>query len=138
MPVETHSDLDQIRSNPLILNTSGIHWSYILEELIPDLSLENIREGEDQKLKNEALLQTEKIYKELISENNKVNMGTFISRVKDMGMVGSYSSSCPTVFKVFSETAVLFGKEYFNCPRCQGKIESGKGISTCPHCEGRL
>lgn len=22
----------------------------------------------------------------------------------------------------------------FNCPRCNGKIESGKGIETCPHC----
>lgn len=29
-----------------------------------------------------------------------------------------------------------FGAEskYFNCPRCKGKIESGKGIVVCPHC----
>ncbi|MCL5784430.1 MAG: hypothetical protein M1142_03695 [Patescibacteria group bacterium] len=25
-------------------------------------------------------------------------------------------------------------KSYFNCPRCDGKIESGKGITVCPHC----
>ena len=25
-------------------------------------------------------------------------------------------------------------KETFNCPGCQGEIESGKGITTCPHC----
>lgn len=32
-----------------------------------------------------------------------------------------------------------FGIEnkYFNCPRCKGKIESGKGITTCPHCGAR-
>ena len=24
--------------------------------------------------------------------------------------------------------------EYFECPRCQGKIQSGKGITVCPHC----
>jgi hypothetical protein len=28
---------------------------------------------------------------------------------------------------------VLTEKE-FECPRCHGKIESGKGITTCPHC----
>lgn len=33
-----------------------------------------------------------------------------------------------------SGTAVLFGKEHFDCPRCKGKIELGKGVTTCPHC----
>lgn len=24
--------------------------------------------------------------------------------------------------------------DYFTCPKCEGKIESGKGTTTCPHC----
>ncbi len=24
--------------------------------------------------------------------------------------------------------------DYFTCPKCEGKIDSGKGITTCPHC----
>lgn len=27
-----------------------------------------------------------------------------------------------------------FADNYFNCPRCGGQIESGRGITTCPHC----
>lgn len=25
-------------------------------------------------------------------------------------------------------------ENYFNCPKCQGKIEAGQGITACPHC----
>jgi len=29
---------------------------------------------------------------------------------------------------------LLASENYFDCPKCQGKIKSGLGITTCPHC----
>lgn len=28
----------------------------------------------------------------------------------------------------------IFNRGKFNCPKCKGEIDSGKGIETCPHC----
>lgn len=42
----------------------------------------------------------------------------------------NYSSST-------SEDYLILKEEYFRCPKCQGKIESGKGITVCPHCGAR-
>lgn len=132
------SSIDQIRSNPLFLNTSGKSWTYILEELVPNLSLQCVREGKDQELKNEAVKSAQKIYEELFMKTGRVEMKTMVSKIRGTGMIGGYSGSCSaivgkTAFQVFSEGE----KEYFQCPKCRGKIESGKGITVCPHCGAR-
>lgn len=123
--------IDQIRSNPLILNTKGINWTYLLEELIPDLSLENIRQHEDQGAKEEALSQAEELFRKIQAKSGRVDMSI---------MMGNFSSSCPVVFgrpTAFSLFYNFSEKEYFECPRCNGKIPSGKGYTVCPHCGAR-
>lgn len=44
--------------------------------------------------------------------------------------------SCGLSGKIGGEAMTWSGVEgeYFECPRCHGKIPSGKGITVCPHC----
>lgn len=47
--------------------------------------------------------------------------------------------SCGFSGKIGGEAMTWLGAEeaYFECPKCQGKIPKGKGITTCPHCGAR-
>jgi len=140
------SSTDQIRSNPIILNTQGIHWSYILEELIPDLSLESVRVGRDRQIKAEVLLEAEKIYQELFVKTGRVNIGAMMWEAGRMGMIGSYSSSCPVVFngqaslmEVWGPRMVVTGEKWDyhigDCRKCHSKnIEVGP-CKICKGCE---
>lgn len=48
---------------------------------------------------------------------------------------GSYIESRSTTIAVGNPLVNSeFRSKTFTCPRCDGKIESGKGITTCPHC----
>lgn len=135
------SSIDQIRSTPIMLNTQGIHWSYILEELIPDLSLQNVREGKDLEVKARVLVEAEKIYEQLFAENGEVDMEEVILAMRRRALIGPYSFSCPVAF---GQSAFGFFVENslfpsFPCPNrdCGKPIPSSRGLTTCPHCGAR-
>jgi rubredoxin len=48
--------------------------------------------------------------------------------------MGRYSPSCGSPTAAFNLVYESAFKEHFNCPRCDGKIPSGRGITTCPYC----
>lgn len=119
------SSLDHIRSNPLVLKTSGLDWTYLLEELLEDLDLRSVRDGEDKRIKNEVLSQVEKILQVQMLKTGGVDVQGMTTAITQAGLVGDYSSSCPvafgkpTAFQVFSGSSLVSGET------CQ-KIRCGK------------
>lgn len=141
---------DEVRKNPLILNNFSIHWTYILEELIPDLSLKGVRLGEDKNIKQAIIAKTQQIYDSVSSQNGQVDMKLVISEVKRMGMIGSFSPSC------FTQTSpqTAFGYVYnhsliiesdckkIKCPGCGWEPKTDEEVqkikerktTCCPDC----
>lgn len=114
------SSTDQIRSNPLILNTS-VHWTSILEELVTDLNLTNVRNGEDLAIKEKTLKQAEYIYQEFFVEGMPINARVIAEEMGKRQMVGTFGTSCPnrTAFGTFAESATTVAE---SC----NKIKCGK------------
>lgn len=125
--------LDEVRSTPLILNTKGNSWIYILQELILDPVLwQMVRRGEDKAVKERALVQARVVYQTLADKNMPMgDAGRMI-----LGMLGDKSGSCPiiftagTAFQVFAGSSQLIGGSsglesdskgslYFPCPACK-------------------
>lgn len=124
--------LDQIRVTPLILNTR-ISWIHILGELIDDpLLWETIRNGEDQRAKQEALRQARVVQKQFSITHDYRYSDEATMAV--MQMLGPKSGSCPVVFKstafgVVAGSSLTVGSSgfsesdskgslYFPCPAC--------------------
>lgn len=128
---------EDVRGQAIPIPSKDIHWSYVLGEFI-DLPQvwSDIRAGMDTKAKNEALRAATEVYPKLFSSSN-------IVRIQSTGLLGPYPVSCPpkserpTAFVYFFKNSLLLNTEYFDCPKCDKKIESGKGITTCPHCGAR-
>lgn len=139
------SHLEQVRATPLVLNTRGRSWIYILEELIDDPILwESIRNGEDQRAKKEAVRQARMVQKDLFA----------VSRPSDevpvafLQMLGTKGASCPvnmqkgTAFQIFSESAITFVGSISKdpdfcrvCPVCQREINCIVRVGgSCPAC----
>lgn len=130
------SSINEIRSNPLILNTPGLGWTYVLEELLPDLNLEVIRTGEDKRRKAEAVHQAQRIYQEMLLKNGRVDTEDLVAVASQTGMMGGYALSCPlvssrkTAFAMFLENSQWFCKK---CPNCNAEIHTVvKPGETCP------
>lgn len=101
------SNASDVRRQPIFIDPKANRdLSSVLEQILSNEALVAIKSGADFEAKAEFV------------ENFKD--GRILSR-------GKYSESCPTVFNIFAG-------ETFECPRCRGKIESGKGITECPHC----
>lgn len=126
------SSINQIRSTPIILNTRSNYWTYILEELIPDLNLEIIRSGEARKLKEEALLEARKIYEEIFIDTGWVDIEKMVREIFKRGMIGEHSSSCPNLH-MFTERSQYFCKK---CPICNTEINCVvRPGERCPSCQ---
>jgi len=141
------SHLDQVRATPLVLNTHGNSWMYILQELIDDPALwQSIRTGEDKVAKEKALVQARNVYQSLTNKS----LSPEDARVQILGMLGVGSGSCPVVFKstafgVFAGFSLLIGSfaesdQYgsleFECPKCKSinRRPRGRLIPNCQHC----
>ena len=53
--------------------------------------------------------------------------------------IGPYSDSCGrmSAFNLMYADSLNLSEGYFDCPRCNGPIPSGRGITSCPHCGAR-
>lgn len=140
------SHLDQVRATPLILNTRGNSWMYILQELIDDPALwQSIRTGEDKAAKEKALAQARAVYQSLTDKSLSLED----ARRQILGMLGAGSGSCPVVFKstafqVFSGSSLLTGgggttkdSDFCrNCPICGAEINCIVRVGqSCPSCK---
>lgn len=143
------SHLDEVRATPIILNTRGMSWIHIFEELIDDPALwQEVRDGRDREAKEEALVQARIVYQSLTDKS----LPPEDARRMIMGMLGDRSGSCPVLlkgsaFRVFSDySSVLgtsgslesdrYGSLEFDCPKCNRTNRRPKGelISNCQHC----
>ncbi len=131
------NSIDEVRATPLILPKADFHWTYILEELVPGLNLVDIRSGADKFKKTEMLGQASRLYDRLIGQSLWVDVGAVMEEANRVGMIGASSASCPRTFRQKGAFGLFGESSYFECPRCHGRIESGKGITTCPHCGAR-
>ncbi len=147
------SSLNEVRATPLILNTGGNSWMYILQELIIDPALwQMVRAGEDKRAKEEALVQARIVYQRLSDKSLPLED----SRRMVLGMLGKESGSCPvllqsTAFQAFSKNSLTLGNSslvesdskgslYFPCPACktvnkrprEGYVESCQN-PVCPN-----
>lgn len=142
------SSIHEVRATPLILNTKGRSWIYILQELIVDPVLwQMVRLDEDKKAKEEALIQARVVYQTLADKNMPMeDAGREI-----LGMLGDKSVSCPllakagTAFQVFSTNSLAFGTSgstesdskgprKFPCPAC-GYINTRPYEGYVPSCQ---
>lgn len=116
---------DQLRSTPIILDTTEKTWLEIMEEVIPDYLLwGSVRRGDEITSKQEALEQAERIYTRY-SNGNSYNL-----EYEEQRMLGDKPESCPprissgigqTAFQVFSSHSLevdSMGSLYFSCPAC--------------------
>lgn len=143
------SHLDEIRATPFVLNTSGLPWIRIFEELIDDPDLwQEVRDGRDREAKEGALIQARIVYQSLTNKS----LPPEDARRMIMGMLGDRPGSCPVLFKgtafqVFSSNSLelgssslsgsdQYGSLEFECPKCNRTNRRPKGelIPNCQHC----
>lgn len=119
---------EDLRQTPIFLKPRA-HWTYIMERLFPDTDIwQEIREGKDVKEKTKLAAE----FRRLLEENGEAKTRQI---ARERGLMGSASISCPTsAFEMFFESSQLL---FFQCPRCNVRIPSGRGITTCPHCGAR-
>lgn len=141
---------DEIRAIPLVLDTQNKSWIDILEKLIDAPKVwRMIRNGEDRKLKKEALRRAVMVQKQFftdprLSYSNEARMAV-------MQMLGPKSGSCPprtglqnkTAFQVFSENALTYVGSTSKdpdfckfCPVCGEQIKCIVRVGgSCPSCK---
>lgn len=144
------SHLDEVRATPIILNTHGRSWIYILQELIVDPVLwQKVKAGEDKRAKEDALVQARVVYQRLSDKDLPLED----ARRMVIGMLGDKSSSCPwlakagTAFQIFAGSSLSiggsssletdqYGSLEFDCPKCKRTNRRPKGqlIPNCQHC----
>lgn len=144
------SHFDEIRATPFVLNTRGLPWIRIFEELIDDPVLwQEVREGKDRKAKEEAVAQARVVYQGLTS----IKLPLEEVRMMILGMLGERPGSCPpnvfkgTAFQVFSSNSLelgtsslsgsdQYGSLEFECPKCNkiNRRPRGELIPNCQHC----
>lgn len=151
----TFTTNEQVRSTPVILDTSDAHWTDILQNLTGCSEIwEMIRREDDKKAKASMLANADVWYEKQFGSDrwvaNKPNLANNIL----LSMLGTRPTSCPellkrgrvdslgnlTPFQFFFESSTLL-KKYpdFPCPNesCDQIIESGKGIEECPKCHAK-
>lgn len=108
-------------------------------DILKALEDENIAEAERNKIAhdNYAL----KLLRGEITEANEIAVGNkelYDARKRQLIDMGApvLRGSCGFSGKIGGEAMTWNGAEenYFECPKCQGHIQKGKGITTCPHC----
>lgn len=120
---------EQLRSC-LIIPTSG----YQIDQLISEIDEINEEAKKSATLLGENEL-TERSEKIVYMVQRQIDPSIIAAEMDRQNLLGEHSISCPTISEFLAggvNSDIL--QPYFNCPRCGGKIESGKGITTCPHC----
>lgn len=141
---------DMLRANPLILNTKGIHWTYILGEFIDAPQVWGaIRRGDDKIAKKDAITKAHTIYQALFGGL----AGLQDAKIMVLDMLGNKSGSCPvlftgTTFQIFSGSSLTisigsfdsdkYGSLEFDCPHAdcgkKNRRPYGQLIPNCQHC----
>lgn len=146
------SQPDSVRATPLVLKTYGDSWIYILQELIDDPILwNNIKKGEDQRAKEEAIKQATIVQKGFHSVSGPSYQANPVqSEIDILKMLGPNRGSCPvlfssggkTAFQVLSENSLTFTssatKDPDYCIRCGACGEKINCVvrrgEKCPKC----
>lgn len=140
------SSKDELRVTPIELDTN-IHWSYVVEELLPGLSLQQVRTGEDLVLKSRAVLESLALYNQVVSDTGEVNISKFVNLVGSSRMVGERGSSCPpksaSAFDTIINNSLPTGENCskIKCKKCSWEaseneaqqVTEGK-LTCCPRC----
>lgn len=127
---------EELRQTPIFIKKDD-DWRQTLRFFTNQIEL--IDAGEDIKTKAETLKETGEIYRSIeaagIGESYASREAFRIAEERDL--IGDRPDSCQTAntqsaFGVFFENSLT--ESSFPCPRCNGPIASGYGITTCPHC----
>lgn len=135
---EIFNDPEELRAQPIFLGES--------ENWVDKLSFytdqtEQIKLSTDLEIKKETLKQVNIIYSTFTYQNTSARVPYYAEiEARKLGLIGDKEDSC----SVGSNSAfnTLFNGRFsfegplgsFPCPRCNGPIPSGLGITTCPHC----
>ena len=136
---KTYSDPEKLREQPVFL-TERQDWMNLLA--IYTTQIDQIRSSQDLVIKKQTLSQINRVYSSaVVREMNIYQARTFVERAaRERGLIGDRPDSCATngtssAFNTFIGNALVEGPlGSFPCPRCNGSIPSGLGITTCPHC----
>lgn len=127
---------EELRRQPIFLS-NDTDWESLLSQYTDQIDL--IKNSQDLKIKCQTLNQIKKIYANI----DLVGMNVFEAReyaynqARQEDLIGKHADSCATSQSAFN---TIFGSLFettldsFPCPRCNGPITSGLGITTCPHC----
>lgn len=121
--------LDQIRGGLFILRQSSLHWTRLLEEVIPDLNLEIVRTDEDRCIKEKMVAQAHQLYRKHLTEDGYLNAAALAEEATRMGMLGSFVSSCPELFGMASGGVMFIGMQPIF--RLESKGRCGKRPKCC-------
>lgn len=120
------TSVEDVRRNPVPIETKGMHWTYILGEFINEPKIwEMVRRGEDKKAKQETLVVSKEVYSALM--HSPTDVSDIFSDI-----FGAYSTSCPPILRrprtafdyIFSISLLLSSDRYFckKCPVCLTEI----------------
>ena len=117
------TNIEQVRATPVILDNQ-INQIEHFESLVDNSAWEQIKNGDDLKLKDQAIRQAAIYYQDLLNQTVPYDMTS--------NYLGSYSSSCPvllaglTAFNLFYGHSELINKEWFckKCPVCKQEINT--------------
>lgn len=145
----------ELRSRAISFEVENDDWINTLRKIInKDKIWTKIESGEDVELKKkrEAMMDdvidrfgeevrvaktsVEQILVGARIEQMVMGLGISLSTRGDCGVLNS-TLMMRLPFGVSGSFDYVFTKSveaYFDCPKCKGKIPSGKGIETCPHC----
>lgn len=141
---------DEIRAEPLVLETQNKSWIDILEKLIDNPRVwAMIRNGEDKQYKKEALRQAAMVQKQFFADP-RLSYSAEAKRAV-MQMVGKQRGSCPsrsgskTAFQMVLENSITVGDSSGSiskdsdfcrvCPVCQEEINCiVRAGGSCPKC----
>ena len=136
--LENFSSVEQLKSTPIFCTKTELEILLDITSRYTDQTLQ-IESGEDLDIKLKTYdklksIQSEVYIPKIFTHGNVYHY--LRQRAKEEKIVGDKSESCPgskTAFQAFSQGSEIM-EASFPCPRCQGAIPSGRGITTCPHC----
>lgn len=116
------TSVEDVRRNPIPIETKGMHWTYVLGEFINEPEIwEMVRSGEDKKAKQDTLVVSKEVYSALMYSSTDVAK-----------IFGVYSTSCPPILRrpltsfdyIFGSSLLLSSDRYFckKCPICNTEI----------------
>ncbi len=125
---------DTLRSNAFLLEADQIPLLYAL--LTQESGqLELIKSGKDIEIKTDTLAKVSDVIITLpYYANRQSTERALYNSLSKTQLIGGRTPKCDlaSAFTVMFEGSLLMAP--FECPRCKGLIESGRGTTKCPHC----